>query len=157
MKRQNVLMKAYTITCAWATLAVAAAILITFTLTSCNDSEVINNLPSHVTQFVDQYWPGSSISAYSKVKDEGCTVTIKDGPTVKFDEQQAWIDIKGNGVPLPSTLLFDQLPEPLYDFLEEMQSTGEVYGVTRDASTYTLTLLDSKISYDIATGKVKYI
>lgn len=157
MKRKATLIKAYTAMCAWATLAAIAAVILTLTITGCDDSVVLGNVPTHVNAFIEQYWPGCEISALQTEKDKGCTVKIKDGPTIEFDSSEAWTNIKGNGVALPATMLFDQLPQPLYRFLQEMGATGGVYGIERSAESYTLQLLDSKISYNIATEKVTYL
>lgn len=131
--------------------------LLIFAFTSCHDSEVLQRVPSHVSQFIEQYWPGTEIISFSNDVDKGCTVTVKNGPTVSFDSSQAWTDIKGNGSPLPSVLLYDRLPEPLYDYIVEMEATDGVYGVSRTSTEYKVVFLDSEVAYDIATGKISYL
>jgi hypothetical protein len=121
---------------------------------SC-DSEVWDDLPTPVAKFFTDYFPGQEVSAYS-TSDSGSVAQVKNGVTVTFDSGNAWIDVNGNGSTLPDIFLYDQLPEALYRYLQEMEVTAGVYQVSRGDGKYTVELLDTYLYYDIATGAVTY-
>ncbi len=124
-------------------------------LGACNDS-VWEQLPSSVSQFVTEYYPGSDIKSYNTDADGNQTVEIKNGAVLKFDRDGAWTEISGRGVPLPEVLVLDELPSPLYRYLQEITATTLVYKMSRTPREYTLLLTDSMLEYDIATEKVSY-
>ncbi len=124
-------------------------------LAACSDT-VWDQLPSSVSDFVTEYYPGADIKAYTTDADGNQTVTIKDGASVTFDSDNQWTEINGNGSPLPEVLVNDQLPATLYNYLQELIAENSVYKISRTSREYTVTLADSIIDYDVATGKISY-
>ena len=125
-----------------------------FAVASC-DNDVWDELPSPVADFFTTYFPGQEVSSYSE-SSSGSVVTVKNGVSVTFDSGNSWVVVNGNGSTLPDIFVYDQLPEPLYRYLQEMEATGSVYKVSRGGGKYTVELLDSYIDYNIATGKIYY-
>lgn len=119
-------------------------------------SDVSEELPSAVSKFVTEYFPGLGVKSYSELKDGGCVVQLSGGPTIRFNSDDQWIDIDGNGQTLPTVLMYDQLPPKLYEDLQATEQQGGVYMVKRDKYYYTLTMLDTVLTYDIATGSTTY-
>lgn len=81
---------------------------------------------------------------------------MSNGPTITFDAQERWTEVDGNGAVLPEVLMYDELPPELYSYLQSTEQQNGVYEVKRDKYYYKLTMLDTVLSYDIATGKVTY-
>lgn len=133
-------------------LLIAAVI---FTFASCQSSDLYTQLPGPISKFISNYWPNPAIESYAQPSAESYTVTIKNGPTLDFNGSYSWTSVSGNGLPLPQQFLFDQLPSKLYDYIESGSMTGEVFAVSRNASTYTAQLLTSTITYDTATASVR--
>lgn len=123
--------------------------------TGCQSSDLYSDLPGPVAHFVSQYWPNPAIAAYSPTSGGGCSVTVENGPTIEFDSEYGWTKISGNGMPLPETLLYNVLPQALYRYLESAEQTGQVFSIDRTAQEYHLRLLNTSLTYDIATGLVK--
>lgn len=136
---------------------VAGAVLMIFAMTvgGCGN-DAWQDLPGPVFDFVTRYFPSSEIESYGN-HDNVQTVWIKDGPTLYFNEGNAWIRIDGNGGTLPAMLIYDEVPEDLYTYLEELEAVGGVYDLSRDGTTYYVTLSDSTIEYDIETGINRYV
>lgn len=124
-------------------------------LAACSDT-VWDQLPSSVSDFVMEYYPGADIKAYTTDADGNQTVTIKNGASITFDSDNQWTEINGNGSPLPQVMVNDQLPTALYNYIEELIAEDSVYKVSRTPRKYTVTLADSIIDYDISTGKISY-
>ncbi|MDE5745435.1 MAG: hypothetical protein K2H84_07245 [Paramuribaculum sp.] len=125
-----------------------------FTVASC-ENETWNSMPSSVTEFFTSYFPGQEVSSYSKSAD-GSIASVKGGVSVTFNSDNAWTDINGNGSTLPSILLYDQLPQKLYNYLLETESTDGVYRITRNSLSYHVELKDTYVDYDIKTGVIYY-
>ncbi|MBD5322675.1 MAG: hypothetical protein HDS01_07910, partial [Bacteroides sp.] len=53
-------------------------------------------------------------------------------------------------------LMYDELPPELYSYLQSTEQQNGVYELKRDKYYYKLTMLDTVLTYDIATGKVTY-
>lgn len=123
-------------------------------VTACNDT-VWDELPSPISSFIAQYFPGEKVQSYSE-KSDSYYVTVKSGASLVFDVNYDWTSIDGNGEPLPAQLVFDQFPSPLYDYIDGQMMQSDVYAVTRNKSTYEVTLADTRISYDIQTETVVY-
>ncbi len=123
-------------------------------LSSCSSSD-IDEMPQTLQTFVTQYWPNVSVSSYS---DQNGTQVVKlqDSATLTFNSDNRWTDINGNGATIPAQLLFDQLPETLYNYLVTLEATTEVYRLHRDSSDITVTLHASILTYDIATQTIIY-
>ncbi|MBD5244170.1 MAG: hypothetical protein HDS57_01700 [Barnesiella sp.] len=124
---------------------------------ACSEPDVWSKVPSRVSQFVQQYWPGQDLSYVANEKDGVCKLTIQNGPSLEFDAAGSWTSIKGGGSPLPSMLIYDQLPDALYRYIEESEATNGVYALSRTASAYDVTLLNSKVSYNISSGQITYV
>lgn len=122
---------------------------------ACNDSEW-DSVPGPIRDFISEYFPQGEVTSVIDTADGGYTVQIHNGATLSFDKEYAWTDINGNGIPLPAQFLFDELPEALYNYLVEMEQTTSVYHATRNYLVIDLMLLNSTVSYEIATGKITY-
>ena len=116
-------------------------------------NDASEELPSAVSQFITQYFPGMSVKSYNVLSDNGCVVQLASGPTLRFDSENQWMDIDGNGARLPQVLMYDQLPTELYEYLQATEQQADVYVMKRDKYYYKLTMLDTVLTYDIATGK----
>lgn len=125
-------------------------------LASCSDDDdkVWTELPDPIAGFIDEYWPGSFARSYSR-DDDGYDVQIANGPKLEFDLSYQWTEIDGKGLPLPGQLLFDQLPEPLYDYLESGQYLNQVFEIERNARYYQVELLNQELTYTISTGTIR--
>lgn len=138
-----------------------AAILLIFAtlpwLAACDAEDGFNTPEQKIQQFVSQYYPGTPIDNESTLTDGEIQVVLKNSATILFDANGSWLSVDGNGVVLPSVLLFDQLPGKLYDYIEEMEATDGVYRIFRNSTIYTVTFLDSAIQYEIASGSISYI
>lgn len=121
---------------------------------SCQSSEDYSSLPDPIAKFVSQYWPNPDIESYSQPTSSTYVVTIRNSATLTFNSDYAWTEIDGNGMPLPEVLLYDQLPEPLYDYLEGDEAIGQVFRIIRDTKKYSVSLLSTTVNYDISTGKI---
>lgn len=115
----------------------------------CQSDNEPEFLPEEITQFMQFYFAGESFT--STATDSGYTITVHDGATIKFNTDNQWTDINGNGVPLNDMLIYNILPNPLYGYTQEMEATDGVYRVTRLMSVYTVYFLDSSVSYDAST------
>lgn len=122
--------------------------------TSCSD-DVWDKLPSAISKFISEYFPGVGVSSYDEVGD-GYRVQVRNSATLVFDKDYYWTEINGNGEPLPEVLIYDQLPPTLYNYLLGLEQQAEVYGVKRDKGFYTLTMHDTVITFDENTGKISY-
>ena len=119
-------------------------------------SDAAEELPSAVSQFTTQYFPGLGVKSYNELSDCGCVVQLSGGPTLRFNSDYKWIDIDGNGVRLPQVLMYDQLPTELYEYLQATEQQSDVFVLKRDKYYYKLTVTDTVLTYDTATGKVTY-
>lgn len=124
-------------------------------LGACSN-DASEELPSTISNFVTQYFPGYSVKAYNELSGGNSVVQLSNGPTIKFDDDQRWIEVDGEGSTLPQVLMYDQLPPQLYEYLQATEQQSDVYEVKRDRYYYKLTMLDTVLTYDIATGKVTY-
>lgn len=134
-------------------LAFTAAAFFTFVSCSDKNEEVWDKLPDPIVKFIEQYWPGAYASSYD-VDDGEYQVRIANGPELDFDMNYNWTDIDGQGMPLPQVLLYDQLPTPLYEYLESGQLTDQVFEMERNNRNYKLELLNQELIYTIATQTV---
>lgn len=119
-------------------------------------SDASEELPSSVSHFATQYFPGLGVKSYNELSNGDCVVQLAGGPTMIFNSDEQWIEIDGNGALLPQVLMYDQLPTELYDYLQGTEQQSDVYALKRDKYYYKLTMQDTVITYDIATGKITY-
>lgn len=135
-----------------AAIVAVSAILSVFNV-SCDHSDLWNEVPGEIGQFINTYYPNSVLEAVTHSGDI-YHVRIDDGPGLAFDSEYKWIDINGYGMPLPQVLLFDQLPPRLYEYLQGTEQLNAVFSMSRDDDVYTLTLLKSSLRFDVSTGKL---
>lgn len=126
---------------------------LTLLAASCSDPE-FDNTPDQITKFTAQYWPGSSIETCVQDSRNNWYIAIKDGPSIMFSPTYSWVDIEGNGMPLPRIFLFDQLPAPLFEYLESNSMLTQVFDVKRTTEKYFVTLLNSSLTYSISTQQI---
>lgn len=135
--------------------AMAALAMILLSMpTACDHSDLWNELPGEVTDFINQYFPNSELQSVSTAGGV-YHVRIDDGPGLTFDSDKQWTDINGYGMPIPQVLLFDQLPPQLYSYLQETENLNSVFSISRDKDIYTLSLLDSTLTYNAKTGEMR--
>lgn len=125
-----------------------------FAAVSC-DNDVWNDLPSPIANFFTTYFPDGEVNSYTKGESTS-VVSVRNGVTVTFNSDNVWIDVNGNGSTLPPVFLYDQLPAPLYNYLQEMEAMNGVYRVDRNATRYKVELHNSYVEYTIATGEIYY-
>lgn len=126
---------------------------IALSVTSCHNDEPLSEMPYKISQFVTQYFPNMGVSSFTESSDT-YHVRLDNGPGLTFDKSYGWEVVNGYGMPLPQVLLFDQLPPALYSYLDETQTLDAVFTIERNSTTYTVVLLDSTLSYDIASGEI---
>lgn len=119
-------------------------------------NDAYDELPGTVSSFIAQYFPGLKVKSYSQLKDDSQIVQLSGGPTLKFDADNQWTEIDGNGSMLPQVLMYDQLPTQLYDYLQSTEQQSDVAAVKRDRYYYKLTMTDTVITYEISTGDISY-
>ena len=128
--------------------------LIALTVTGCHNDSEYDLLPLGAADFISQYWPDPYIESVTTPSKGETQVVVKNGPTIVFGSNNEWVEIDGNGMPLPQVLLFDQLPPKIYQYLQETGQLNAVFAVRRDSTEYALTLLDQNLRYDIASGEL---
>jgi len=124
-------------------------------LISCQESDNYRFLSNPIATFVSMYWPNADIESTTTQSDGSTVVIIHNGPEIVFDKSNSWTEIDGNGLPLPSVLLYDQLPSDLYRYIEETDNTQSVFTLKRTPLQYFVQLLDTSLTYDIATGDLR--
>lgn len=85
-------------------------------LTSCNDKPIPPaQLPTQITTFIQQNFPGQTISYAEKDWDWGTQyeVTLIDGTHVKFDTDNVWDKIECPMKGVPATIV----PSPVANYL----------------------------------------
>lgn len=122
---------------------------------SCTESD-LNQLPSTVKTFVLHYFPGVDVASYTTNSKGIMTVALKNDATLVFNSSNDWIEIQGNGSPLPAELILDQLPAPLYEYLESIEQVDKVYWLKRDSSEIEVGVENTQFSYDLMTQTVVY-
>ena len=122
---------------------------------ACSDGGDYDALPRTISTFVSQYWPDPDVESYTKPRPGVYVVVIHNGPVLTFDSSYQWTRIDSRGMPLGQTLLYDQLPSPLYRYLEECGYTGQVFLASRTPRQYGLRMLTDSITYDIGSATVR--
>lgn len=125
-------------------------------LCACSDNtNTYDEMPETIQQFISHYWPNPEIESYTHPSANLYAVDIKNGPSIEFDASYSWTDVDGDGLPLPGEFLYDQLPSPLYQYLEGGGYLNQVFEAERNSKTYELDLLNFDLTYDIATGTIR--
>ncbi|MCH5319459.1 MAG: PepSY-like domain-containing protein [Paramuribaculum sp.] len=137
--------------------ALMLVVLTTLGFASCDDTYDFDAPESKIQTFVSQYYPGVAVDSQSTLPGGDIQVVLKGSATILFDSQGEWISVDGNGVVLPATMLYDQLPDKLYAYIEAMEDTDGVYRIFRNSTIYTVDFLDSSIQYTISTGDITYL
>ena len=135
-------------------MILAPLLVVIVGISSCGEN-VWDEVPAPITSFLNQYFPNVGISSYSE-SNNNYYIELRNDASMSFDVNSDWIVIDGNGSPLPSDLVLDQFPAPLYEYLESIEAAGSVYKVSRTNSIYNVTLFDALIDYDIMTQTVTY-
>lgn len=133
-------------------VALAGVSLLLPSAWACDD-DAWDDLPDSVATFFSNYFPGVEVDSWT-IGETRSVATVKNGVTVAFNSGDLWIDVNGNGIPLPEVFLYDQLPENLYRYLQELEATNGVYRVSRDAVEYSVKLLDSYVRYNTSDGRI---
>ena len=136
------------------TLTALALLVVILMMGACGNN-AWDELPTSISRFVTWYFPEGEIESYS-TSSQGSTVQIRNGATLKFNNEYEWTEINGNGVPLPDMFLSNQLPEPLYTYIEEMEQQRDVMLLKRTPQVITVEFRDSEIDYDRSTQTISY-
>lgn len=131
-------------------------VLMSATFASCSDDGVdTSNLPEQISSFISKYYPGVEVDRWVNASGKA-TIYLRNSATIVFDntEDKNWASIDGNGGTLPQMLVYDQTPAALYRYIEENNAVNGVYSMSRNSKEYKVVLLNSRVTYDIATGKV---
>lgn len=135
-------------------LSFLALMVIVVLMGACNNN-VWDELPSPIANFISEYFPFGEVNTYTVTKD-GSVVTIKNGATLKYDNNYEWTDVNGNGQILPEQFLYDNLPPVLYNYIQEMEADNSVYRVIRTDRIIKVEFHDSEVEYDETTGTITY-
>jgi hypothetical protein len=114
-----------------------------------------DEVPGRIQEFIAQYWPGSTVSAYDVVDGE-YHVTIKDGASLVFDSEYNWLLINGNGVAIPSILIYDEMPH-IYTYLLARELTHDLMIAENLPRVIILTFTDIIIEYTKSTSSFRMI
>lgn len=119
---------------------------------SCSSDDFVG-MPKTITSFLENYYPTYGVENFSKSK-LGYWVKLKSGPGITFGTDMSWTDINGYGQTISQFLMFDQLPPAIYEYLQETENLENVYGISRDAKFYFVSLFDSLLTYQIADARI---
>lgn len=119
-------------------------------------NDATDDMPGAISSFLAHYFPGLKVKSYNEVNDDTQIVQLSGGPTLRFDGDNQWTDIDGNGATLPQVLMYDELPTQLYAYLQGTEQQSDVTAVKRDSHYYKLTMIDTVITYEISTGDITY-
>lgn len=131
--------------------------------TSCEDINVNNEgMPYAISDCADQYFQGRGISSFRELDNGNYEFTVNNGPTIIIDiisnnelnVQYDLISYKGDGESMPVNMAFDKLPETLYNYISGVESLNDIYDMVRVDNVIYITLLDTKLEYDIHTGTI---
>ena len=130
----------------------AAAIAALMMLIACHNS-LWDELPSAITSFISQYYPGSTVSRYEQ-RNDNYYVTVKDGPSITFDSDYHWTKIDGNGEALPPIFIFNEMPK-VYEYLEAREEQSDLYKAENLPRVILLTIADFRLEYIKETGEIR--
>lgn len=136
-------------------LAVMVCICISVSLSACKgDNGVEPDAPQAISDFIDLYFPLQDVDHTTHTDQGRWVVQIHNGATLTFNAEGEWLIVNGNGSTLPQQMIYDQLPDPLYDYIESMEQQAAVYYVERNNLIYSVTLFDARLRYVIATHQI---
>lgn len=132
------------------------SVLLLFAGWGCRNSDLWDDVPSPIAEFINHYFPYSELSSIS---DNGSSyhIRIDDGPGLTFSSDYSWESIDGYGMPLPQVLLFDQLPPKLYNYIQETEQLNGVFSLERNKDYYLVTLMDTTLKYVIESGELSEV
>lgn len=123
-------------------------------LWGCSNNEDYDKVPDPIITFITDYWPNPVIDSYTQPSANEYEIDIKDGPILTFNSDYDWTSIDGHGLPLPSQLLYDQLPGKLYNYLEGGEYLGQVFSISRNSREYYVELLNTNVTYIISSQTI---
>lgn len=132
---------------------VSALVIVAILVTGACNSDVWDDVPVPITNFISRYFPFGELESYTTHGNTE-TVTIKNGATLTFDSDYEWTDVNGNGMTLPSQFLFDCLPATLYKYIEGLEMQADVYRVTRTSVSITVDLHSTEVVYNRSDGDI---
>lgn len=138
-------------------LLILAVLPLSLLLCSCTDDDdrvPVSSLPDKAETFIAHYYPNTAVQSVDKLDDGSYRVNLYNSASIIFDSSDKWTSVDGNGATLSATLLYDQLPEKLYSYLESAENTQNVFAIGRDSKQYSVTLLSTMLYYDLSTGKI---
>lgn len=134
--------------------AALTIMVLTLILGGCAKNDILEGLPEKISDFIEEYYPGQSVSYADFVNDGSYRVRLKNSALLTFGKENSWKSVNGYGNTLPQMFLFDQLPPALFQYLQEMEVVNGVYGVSRDNRIYMVALLNRSIIYNIEDGSI---
>ena len=137
--------------------SVAGSMIWLSALCACHVTDGDVSLPKKATDFIYRYFPSSYVSSKEETSPGVYVVKMTNGPTLTFDEEGAWTNLRGNGGTLPQIIAFDYFPAPLYDYIDSKEQLDDIYAVARNEYAYDVLLFATRLNYDIETGKVSEI
>lgn len=123
---------------------------------ACGEGSAYDELPKPIADFVSQYFPFGEVDEYTVDNAGNSVVKIRNGATLSFDADCDWTDINGNGSVLPANFLYNQLPPVLYDYIESLEFTNNVYRTIRTLTGVRVEFRDTYVEYDDATQAITY-
>lgn len=136
------------------TLTGVIVLMLLTLLTACHKTEGDVDLPSDARNFIYKYFPLAYISSEEELPSGDFKVKITNGPTLIFDSEGGWTQLLGNGETLPEMIAFDYFPEPLYDYVDSLEQLNAIYSITRNERQYDVLLFQTRLIYDISTGRI---
>ena len=133
--------------------------------TGCENIDVDDEgMPFALRSFADQYFQGRGISDYRELPNGNYELTISNGPTMTVSiipstnpitqDYANLLSYNGQGETMPQNMAYNFFPEPLYDYIDGLESINQIYTFTLKNNIYTVGLLDTQVIYDSSSGKI---
>lgn len=132
---------------------IAAILLLGQLLFSGCGNEDYEHFPREIQTFLNTYFPGQGVAGFQESAGT-YTVNLDNSASLVFNPALVWTAVYGNGNTIPTQFLYDQLPGPLYDYIETTDNLNEVFSIVRDAGIYTVTFHGYIIAYNVATEEI---